>query len=649
MGHDHDHKRHLPPGMARRRRCRNRVLWAPPNPDRSSNNSSRGDPTSRSSAPRSTSQRRTDQRRFGRGLSGPPPTSPAPITSISGLRSSTGWRSSTSATRYCPHGQTEVSHNNIRGARARVGVALGIAPVVLGGDHSITWPAATAVADVHGYGNVGIVHFVMRNADTADEIEGNLASHGTPMRRLIESGAVPGLGLVQVGLRGYWPPQDTFEWMLEQKMTWHTMQEIWERGFKDVMRDAVAEALAKATSSTSVYIDVLDPAHAPGTVPPEPGGITSADLLRMVRQPAMSTMSQASTWSRWHPRTTTRNRPSTPRTGRYLRHWPDGRAFVANAAQAKPACALVDLLDQLRLDVPVAQAGMGSDLAGPELAGAVAAAGGLGTLGCPRPTCARRSDRCVTPRPTLGRRRLADASFHRGHVHRGSSRASMWPSSRRDRSVSAEVAFQSMVCCRLVIVGAEQQARLAFVCAPDGVIAQGCGGQRQLAATLPRWSPPTRLPEVAHSRPCLAGGITAAKDAHRVLGSWSPAGVVAGTRFLFKPMKRGRIPELPRRILSGGSSSTTLFRARVRTPAVVSSATPRLAVVSRRRSPPASCRDYRRPQQYLAQLAEQGDHPRRGMPTPSLPMFFPIPPTVGIPSRRSIRRGAVCGSERCCA
>ena len=118
-------------------------------------------------------------------------------------------------------------------------------PVILGGDHSITWPAATAVADVHGYGNVGIVHFDA-HADTADIIEGNLASHGTPMRRLIESGAVPGTHFVQVGLRGYWPPQDTFEWMLEQGMTWHTMQEIWERGFKAVMADAVGEALAKA-------------------------------------------------------------------------------------------------------------------------------------------------------------------------------------------------------------------------------------------------------------------------------------------------------------------------------------------------------------------------------------------------------------------
>ena len=184
---------------------------------------------------------------------------------------------------HCPHGQTEVSHRNIR-TRVHEVARRGIVPIILGGDHSITWPAATAVADVHGYGNVGIVHFDA-HADTADIVDGNLASHGTPMRRLIESGAVPGANFVQVGLRGYWPPQDTFQWMLEQGMRWHTMQEIWERGIKAVLADAVAEALRAADHLyVSVDIDVLDPAFAPGTGTPEPGGIPTADLLRLVRQ-----------------------------------------------------------------------------------------------------------------------------------------------------------------------------------------------------------------------------------------------------------------------------------------------------------------------------------------------------------------------------
>lgn len=189
---------------------------------------------------------------------------------------------------YCPHGQTEVGHANIKAKVAQV-ASRGIIPIILGGDHSITWPAATAVAEARGWGNVGIVHFDA-HADTADIIDGNLASHGTPMRRLIESGAVQGKNFVQVGLRGYWPPQDVFEWMQAQGMRWHLMNEIWERGIHAVIDDAVAEALDGADHLyLSVDIDVLDPGFAPGTGTPEPGGMAPVDLLRIVRRLARDT------------------------------------------------------------------------------------------------------------------------------------------------------------------------------------------------------------------------------------------------------------------------------------------------------------------------------------------------------------------------
>ncbi len=183
----------------------------------------------------------------------------------------------------CPHGQAELGHANIKARVAEV-AGRGIVPVILGGDHSITWPAATAVAEARGWGNVGIVHFDA-HADTADNVDGYLASHGTPMRRLIESGAVRGVNFVQVGLRGYWPPRDVFEWMRDQGMRWHLMDEIWERGIHAVIDDAVGEALEGADHLyVSVDIDVLDPGFAPGTGTPEPGGMVPADLLRAVRR-----------------------------------------------------------------------------------------------------------------------------------------------------------------------------------------------------------------------------------------------------------------------------------------------------------------------------------------------------------------------------
>jgi agmatinase len=140
------------------------------------------------------------------------------------------------------------------------------------------------VADVVGRGKLGVVHFDA-HADTADDEWGNLIGHGTPMRRLIDSGAVLGPNFVQVGLRGYWPPPDVFEWMRGQGMRWHLMAEIESDGFDVVLDRAIAEAAEGADAIyLSVDVDVLDPAFAPGTGTPEPGGLTARELLRAVRK-----------------------------------------------------------------------------------------------------------------------------------------------------------------------------------------------------------------------------------------------------------------------------------------------------------------------------------------------------------------------------
>ena len=160
----------------------------------------------------------------------------------------------------------------------------GAIPIILGGDHSITWPSATAIAEVRRPGSIGIVHFDA-HADTAPDGWGVLASHGSPMRRLIESGAVKGKNFVQVGLRGYWPPKETFDWMQEQGLRWHLMREIEERGAEPVIADAIAEALDGPDSIyLSLDIDVIDPGMAPGTGTPEPGGMLTREVLRAIRQ-----------------------------------------------------------------------------------------------------------------------------------------------------------------------------------------------------------------------------------------------------------------------------------------------------------------------------------------------------------------------------
>lgn len=162
--------------------------------------------------------------------------------------------------------------------------AAGAVPIVIGGDHTITFPDAGGVADIHGHGEVALIHFDA-HADTGESQWGRLHGHGTPMRRLIESGAVPGHRFVQIGLRGYWPDPETVAWMRDQGMRSHFMGEIVERGLTAVVDDAVAHAADGASGVfISVDIDVVDPAAAPGTGTPEPGGLTARELLDTVRR-----------------------------------------------------------------------------------------------------------------------------------------------------------------------------------------------------------------------------------------------------------------------------------------------------------------------------------------------------------------------------
>ncbi len=165
----------------------------------------------------------------------------------------------------------------------------GIFPVTLGGDHSVAVPSVTAVARKYGEGKVGMIHFDA-HADTGNIIDGNLYSHGTPMRRLIESGVVKGENFIQVGLRGYWPGEKEFQWMKDQGMRWHTMQDIWDKGIKEVLETAITQA-KEGTDYLylSVDIDSVDPGFAPGTGTPEPGGLTPHDILRSVRRIAQET------------------------------------------------------------------------------------------------------------------------------------------------------------------------------------------------------------------------------------------------------------------------------------------------------------------------------------------------------------------------
>jgi agmatinase len=193
------------------------------------------------------------------------------------------------ALRIVDHGDAEIvpgdglaSHRAIRGAVESI-LAAGAVPVVLGGDHSVAYPNISSVAALYGFGDLAVVQFDT-HADTGTENWGVKYAHGTPFRRLIDEGVLRADRLIQVALRGYWPWPEEFAWARDSGVKWHRMDEINQRGIGAVLDDVLAELSDAAALWLSVDVDALDPAYAPGTGTPEPGGLTTRELLGAVRR-----------------------------------------------------------------------------------------------------------------------------------------------------------------------------------------------------------------------------------------------------------------------------------------------------------------------------------------------------------------------------
>jgi agmatinase len=179
-------------------------------------------------------------------------------------------------------GQGAANHPKIEAAVAAV-LERGTVPIVLGGDHSIAYPDIKAVAGALAKGTLAVVQFDT-HADTAAENWDVKWAHGTPFRHLIDEGHIPGTRLIQIGLRGYWPFPAEFEWARTAGVRWHRMDTVIEKGIAAVT-DEVLEQIADAEALfLSVDIDVLDPAFAPGTGTPEPGGMSTRELLVAIRR-----------------------------------------------------------------------------------------------------------------------------------------------------------------------------------------------------------------------------------------------------------------------------------------------------------------------------------------------------------------------------
>jgi len=154
----------------------------------------------------------------------------------------------------------------------------GTIPICLGGDHSILLPILRAIHAAHG--PVALIQFDA-HSDTWDKYWGMKYSHGTPVRRAIEEGLLDEPYILQVGLRGQLYGSDDMDYAREHNIRIITAEEFHEQGL-----DLVREKL-KGFDDRKVYltldIDVVDPAFAPGTGTPQVGGLSSDQILRLVR------------------------------------------------------------------------------------------------------------------------------------------------------------------------------------------------------------------------------------------------------------------------------------------------------------------------------------------------------------------------------
>jgi agmatinase len=172
------------------------------------------------------------------------------------------------------------SHAAIEATVGQV-LAAGAIPVVLGGDHAITEPSVRACAAVHGA--VGMIHFDT-HTDTGAEVFGVEVSHGTFIRRLVDQGAIDPARYAQIGLRGYWPGEEEFGWQAERGIASFFAHDVRDLGIREVVRRAVEAVGAGGPVYLTVDVDVLDPAFlGGGTGTPEPGGMSSTELLLAVR------------------------------------------------------------------------------------------------------------------------------------------------------------------------------------------------------------------------------------------------------------------------------------------------------------------------------------------------------------------------------
>ena len=169
----------------------------------------------------------------------------------------------------------EECHADIEAFFERVHVA-GVIPLVVGGDHSITYPILKALGKDRP---VGMVH-IDAHCDTGGTFEGSKFHHGGPFRQAVLDGVLDPERSVQIGIHG--GAEYLWEFSIDSGMTVLHMEDVVEMGVPAVIAKARA-VIGDGPTYVTFDIDSIDPGFAPGTGTPEVGGLTPREALAMLR------------------------------------------------------------------------------------------------------------------------------------------------------------------------------------------------------------------------------------------------------------------------------------------------------------------------------------------------------------------------------
>ena len=169
----------------------------------------------------------------------------------------------------------EESHQDIEAFYAKV-VSAGVAPLSVGGDHSITLPILRAMG---AKGPLGLVH-IDAHCDTGGPFEGSKFHHGGPFRQAVLAGVLDPERTIQIGIRG--GAEYLWEFSYESGMTVVHAEEFQREGLARTT-EKIRELVGDGPTYVSFDVDSLDPAFAPGTGTPEAGGLSTREAMELVR------------------------------------------------------------------------------------------------------------------------------------------------------------------------------------------------------------------------------------------------------------------------------------------------------------------------------------------------------------------------------